>query len=98
MLTIKNYYKLCDKFLNGGWKVDFCNETPQHYEISVTSGTTFTKKLIKLNRERESHPITTDGAYYFYNNRDERVWSVTAPYIADMGNMLSSLSFLLKEV
>jgi len=91
MLTIRNYHRLCDKPIGGdGWKVLFCAEGDNHYEIKlVCVGKTSVTIFLERNAERAN-----DGRMaYMFKDRDGEGDSVgvTADWIADMDNMLKIL-------
>jgi hypothetical protein len=90
MLTIRNYHKLCDKPIGGdGWKVLFCAEADNHYEIKlVCTG----KTSVTIFLERKAQRMNGGRAYMFRN----WIWcetdiGVTPDWIADMDNLLHAL-------
>ena len=90
MLTIRNYHKLCNKPIGtDGWKVLFCAEADNHYEIKlVCTG----KTSVTIFLERKAQRMNGGRAYMFRN----WIWcetdiGVTPDWIADMDNLLTAL-------
>jgi hypothetical protein len=91
MLTIRNYHRLCDKPIGGdGWKVLFCAEGDNHYEIKlVCVGKTSVTIFLERNAERANNGRV---AYMFRNwNGELTEMGVTSDWIADMDNLLTAL-------
>jgi hypothetical protein len=91
MLTIRNYHKLCDKPIdNNGWKVLFCAEGDNHYEIKlVCVGKTSVTIFLERNAERANN---SRMAYMFRNwNGELTEMGVTSDWISDMDNLLHAL-------
>ena len=92
MLKIENYYKLCNKSVNGrGWKVGYCDERPEWYEIKLYHPQAQTLYL-RLSRI----PSLSPGGLTIYRFMDESgaYWNsaVTADFIRDIKNMLRTLN------
>lgn len=94
MLKIENYYKLCNKPVgDNGWKVLFCDERPEWYEIHLEHKQHQLAQpvTIKLSRVSSLSP----GGLTIYRFMDERGEylrrAVTANWISNMDNMLSTL-------
>jgi hypothetical protein len=91
MLTIRNYHRLCDKPIGGdGWKVLFCAEGDNHYEIKlVCVGKTSVTVLLERKAERANNGRV---AYMFRNwNGELTEMGVTSDWISDMDNLLHAL-------
>jgi len=91
MLTIQNYYKLCDKPIGrDGWYILFCGERPEHYEIKLEHAHLSSIKVY-LQRQKSLHI----GGKSVYRICDENfkatIQSVTADYIVDINNLLKTL-------
>jgi hypothetical protein len=91
MLTIRNYHKLCNQHIGmSGWKVDFCGEDANFYEIKLDHPhLSFVK--VYLQRKKTLH-IGDRSVYRFYDESLKATnQSVTIDYIADMNNLLKAL-------
>jgi hypothetical protein len=91
MLTIKNHYRLCQKPVGKhGWRVDFCCEQKEQYEIKLEHDYHSSVKLY-LQRQKSLHI----GGKYVYRICDKNlkptIQSVTIDYIADINNLLKTL-------
>ena len=91
MLKIENYYKLCNKAVGDmGWKVLFCDERSEWYEIHLDHQRA-QPVTIRLSRVSSLSP----GGLTIYRFMDERGEylrrAVTANWISNMDNMLSTL-------
>ena len=91
MLKIQNHYKLCNKPVGvKGWRVDFCSERTEHYEIKLEYDHLSSVKVY-LQRQKSLHI----GGKSVYRICDENfkatIQSVPADYIVDINNLLKSL-------
>jgi hypothetical protein len=91
MLKIQNHYKLCNKPVGvKGWRVDFCSERTEHYEIKLEHDNLLPVKVY-LQRQKSLHI----GGKSVYRICDENfkatIQSVTADYIVDINNLLKTL-------
>jgi hypothetical protein len=91
MLKLQNHYKLCNKPVGvNGWRVDFCGERTQHYEIKLEHDHLSSIKVY-LQRQKSLH-IGGRSVYRFYDeNFKATIQSVTADYIVDINNLLKTL-------
>jgi|688.fasta_scaffold638647_3 hypothetical protein len=91
MLKIQNYYLLCDKPIGqSGWKVEYCGEDSNFYEIKLEHKHLSSIKVY-LQRKKTLH-IGDRFVYRFYDeSRKATNQSVTIDYIADMNNLLKAL-------
>ena len=91
MLTIKHYYKLCQKPVGkNGWTVDFCDETDKHYEIKLEHDHL---SPIKVYLQREPARIKNGENVYMFKRKDGTLSSIgiTPSWIKDMNNLLKTL-------
>lgn len=92
MLKIENYYKLCNKAVgNRGWKVEYCDERPEWYEIKL-----YHPKAQTLYLRLSRIPSLSPGGITIYRFMDNKAnhqnRAVTADFIRDMENMLRTLN------
>ena len=94
MLTIQNYYLLCNKPVGiNGWKVGYCGEDSNFYEIKLEHKHLSSIKVY-LQRKKTLH-IGDRFVYRFYDETHHATnQSVTIDYIADMNNLLKALNKL----
>ena len=92
MLTIKNHHLLANKSVGiKGWKVEYCLEAANFYEIKLDHAHLSFVKLY-LQRKKTVH-IGDKYVYRFYDeSRKATNQSVTIDYIADMNNLLKALN------
>jgi hypothetical protein len=91
MLTIKNYHRLCDKPIGtNGWKVLFCAEGDNHYEIKLVC---VGKISVTMCLERKAARIKNGENVYLFKRWDGTLTSVgiTPSWIKDMSNLLKTL-------
>jgi len=91
MLRIRNYHKLCDKLVGkDGWKVLFCAEGDNHYEIKlVCTG----KKSVTIFLGRKAERTDAGTMAYMFSdwNYEPTNRGVTWDWISDMDNLLTAL-------
>jgi hypothetical protein len=92
MLKIQNHYKLCNKPVGvKGWRVGFCDERTEHYEIKLEHDNLSSVKVY-LQRQKSLHI----GGKSVYRICDENfkatIQSVTVDYIVDINNLLKTLN------
>jgi hypothetical protein len=91
MLTIKHYYKLCQKPVGkNGWTVDFCDETDKHYEIKLEHEHL---SSVKVYLQRKPARVKDGENIYMFKKKDGTLTNVgiTASWIKDMNNLLKTL-------
>ncbi len=96
MLKIQNHYKLCQGIVpNTMWRVDYCSEGNDYYEVKLINEVSGNERKFRLGREKK---FSSAGkwAYYFSENGKQLHSSVTADYIRDKSNFLSGLGTLLQ--
>ena len=93
MLTIKNHHLLANKSVGiKGWKVEYCLEQTNFYEIKLEQRSSHTSIKVYLQRKKTVH-IGDKFVYRFYDEtRHATNQSVTIDYIADMNNLLKALN------
>ncbi len=91
MLTIQNHYRLCQKPVGmRGWKVDFCSEQKEQYEIKLEHDY---HSPIKVYLQREPARVKNGENVYLFKRADGTLTSVgiTPNWIKDMNNLLKTL-------
>jgi hypothetical protein len=91
MLTIQNHYRLCQKPVGmRGWRVDFCSEQKEHYEIKLEHDY---HSPIKVYLQREPARIKNGENVYMFKRKDGTLSSIgiTPSWIKDMNNLLKTL-------
>ena len=93
MLTIKNHHLLANKSVGlSGWKVEYCLEEANFYEIKLEQRSSHSSIKVYLQRKKTVH-IGGRSVYRFYDEtRHATNKSVTIDYIADINNLLKSLN------
>ena len=92
MLTIKHYYKLCQKPVGkNGWMVNFCDETDKHYEIKLEHDYHLSTKVYL---QRKPSKVKDSENIYMFKRKDGTLThvGVTASWIKDINNLLKSLT------
>jgi hypothetical protein len=91
MLTIQNYYKLCQKPVGvKGWKIDFCGQRNVEYEIKLEHDNLLP---IKVYLQREPARVKNGENVYMFKREDGTLTSIgiTPSWIKDINNLLKSL-------
>lgn len=94
MLTIKNYFKLCQQSVGTqGWVISFADETKDYYEIKLVHNV---HPSMKVRLQRKKTQAGGKVVYRFtHPNGTPTNQCVTADYIEDINNFLKALSNLL---
>jgi len=94
MLTLQNYYKLCNKPVGKlGWKVCYCNEQPDYYEINLEH-TRLPSVDVRLQRNKTE--MSGRKVYRFTDIYGTATnLGITGDYIKDMNNLLKSLEHFI---
>lgn len=102
MLTIKNYYKICQRKLDiDEWDVSFCSEEKSTFEYvfglrkQLFNGLTETKK-VQLSRIPIKVKNAGDNFMFKYDGISINV-GVTADWIADIDNMIKVLTIIVEK-
>jgi len=95
MLTIQNYYRLCQKKIPlTNWQVEFCGERDDCYEISLINKQNGNGRLFELSRKSEY--LQAGMWVYFFSENGKKTHSViTSDYMKDINSFLSTLGTLL---
>jgi hypothetical protein len=91
MLTIQNYYKLCQKPVGvKGWKIDFCGQRNVEYEIKLEHDNLLP---VKVYLQREPARVKNGENVYLFKREDGTLTSIgiTTSWIKDMNNLLKIL-------
>ena len=94
MLTIQNYFKLCQKPVGTrGWMIAFADETKDYYEIKIVHSV---HPSMKVRLQRNKTIMSGRKVYRFTDsNGTATTQGVTTDYIGDINNFLKALSNLL---
>jgi hypothetical protein len=96
MLTIQNYYRLCEKKIPlTNWQVDYCAERNDYYEIKLINKNNGNDRKFQLSRKSE-YSQTGKWAYYFSENGNKLPSAITTDYMKDMNSFLSGLGTILQ--
>jgi hypothetical protein len=96
MLTINGYYKLVNESIpNTDWKIDFCSEKPDYYEIALVNIATYEKRYIHLSRK--AIRFVGHSSYFFSEDGRELASCVTIMYLKNMDNLLNSIGNIVKR-
>jgi hypothetical protein len=96
MLTIQNYYRLCQKKIPlTNWQVEFCGERDDYYEISLINKQNGNTRKFELSRKSE-YSQAGKWAYYFSENGKKLHSAITADYMKNIDNFLSGLGTILQ--
>ena len=73
-----------------GWKIDFCGERTEHYEIKLEHDHL---SSIKVYLQREPARVKNGENVYLFKKEDGKLTSIgiTASWIKDMNNLLKTL-------
>ena len=96
MLKIQNYYRLCQGIVpNTMWRVDYCTERDDYYEVKLINEVNGNERKFQLSRKSE-YSQAGKWAYYFSENGKKLHSAITADYMKDKSNFLSGLGTILQ--